>query len=186
MTDLTSDGDERQAWRVVAVTSAEDGLEHLVADEAMALENAGRYVALCGRAVLAAALVCPPGRPCRACVEVRTSDAASGRQQRRVGMWAWLNPIRRHRHRAAAPTPLPDVTLPVCEPEFSRFPQGLVLPAPVHQSRPCEHRAEKRACPDRRAAGPAGTGRGLTGQAKSAALCRRYGPARADEVPDAD
>jgi hypothetical protein len=119
MTDLTGARNERPARRAVAVTSVRDGFEHLVAYEAMTLGNAGRYVALCGCAVLAAALACPPGRPCRTCVAVRTSDAASRRRQRRVGMWVWLNPVRRHRDRVVAPTPLPDVTVPVCDPESS-------------------------------------------------------------------
>lgn len=47
MADLTDARNERPARRAVAVlvTSARDGLEHLVADKAMAPGNAGRYVA---------------------------------------------------------------------------------------------------------------------------------------------
>lgn len=66
MAGMTGAGDERRAWRIFAVpvTSTRDGFEHLVADTEMAPGSAGRYVALCGRSVWAAALVCPPGPRC--------------------------------------------------------------------------------------------------------------------------
>lgn len=136
MADLTGAWIEHPSrWSVaLPVTSARDGLEHLVADEAMT-GNAGRYVALCGRAVWAASLACPAGRSCQSCVAAHTSDAAS-RRRYPAGLWAWLNPIRCRRHRASEATAFPDVALPVCEPESSLPAQGLVLPPPVHRRRP--------------------------------------------------
>jgi hypothetical protein len=41
------------------VTSSWDGFEHLVVEETMTPQHAGRCVALCGRTVWAAALACP-------------------------------------------------------------------------------------------------------------------------------
>lgn len=130
MAGMTGTGDGRRAWRTVAVpvTSVRDGFEHLVADAAMTPGSAGRYVALCGRAVLAAALACPPGPRCSACVAARTADPVRQRRRhrrRRLGVWAWLSPVRRH-HRAARATGFPDVTLPVYEWESSRPAHGLV------------------------------------------------------------
>ncbi|MGH3720896.1 MAG: hypothetical protein ACRDRI_19020 [Pseudonocardiaceae bacterium] len=48
--------------------------------------NAGRYVAWCGHHVLAAALVCPPGRPCPDCLAIGRAAASAGRADR-VGVW---------------------------------------------------------------------------------------------------
>lgn len=121
-------GDERPTRRAVAVTvtCARDGREHVVADEAMTPGNAGRYLALCGWPVWTAALVCPPGPRCSACVAVRAADLGSARRRRRrgFGVWAWLRPVRRRQRRAAGSAPFPDVRLPVREPESPRPMQG--------------------------------------------------------------
>ncbi|HKR49589.1 MAG TPA: hypothetical protein VJT72_08405 [Pseudonocardiaceae bacterium] len=95
ISDLIGTEDGHRAWRTITVlvTSVRDGFEHLVDDAAMTAENAGRYVALCGHAVQAAALVCPPGPPCQTCAAVRNAVAAGGRRHRRTdqhGMWARL------------------------------------------------------------------------------------------------
>lgn len=60
---------------VRTVTSVRDGREHLVTDDAIEAGQAGRYVALCGYRMLAAALSCPPGPPCSACAAIRTLPA---------------------------------------------------------------------------------------------------------------
>lgn len=109
MTDLTGARNQCPGRRVVVVpvTSVRDGLEHLVADEAMTPGSAGRYVASCGDVVWAAALACPPGPRCPACVAARTPDPASGRRrhcQHRPGVGAWWNLILRRRHGAAGAT----------------------------------------------------------------------------------
>ena len=66
--------------------------------------SAGRYVALCGDAVWAVALACPPGPRCPVCVAARTPDPASERhchRQHQPGVWAWLNLVRGRHHRVA-------------------------------------------------------------------------------------
>ncbi|MGH3841646.1 MAG: hypothetical protein ACRDS0_09425 [Pseudonocardiaceae bacterium] len=92
MAGMTGVGDEQRASRTVAVsvTSARDGVEHLVTDGAIAPGNAGRYAALCGHNVWAAALACPPGRPCPACIAVREADRPRHRRPNRRGWWARL------------------------------------------------------------------------------------------------
>lgn len=63
------------APRTTLVTSAADGCSHQVADDAYTAGLAarrGRYTALCGHRVVAAALVCPPGPDCRGCAAAAT------------------------------------------------------------------------------------------------------------------
>lgn len=141
MAGVTGAGDGRRAWRSIAVpvVSARDGLEHLVAESTMTPGSAGRYVACCGRVVWAAALACPPGPRCPDCVAARTSEPARQRRrhrQHRPGVRTWLNPVRRHHHRAAGAVALPDVALPVHKPESPRPAQGLVPPPPAHRRLP--------------------------------------------------
>lgn len=54
----------------VQVMSAEDGVSHLIAfrlyEEGL-MQGEGRYVASCGKAVLAASMVTAPGRQCPLC-----------------------------------------------------------------------------------------------------------------------
>ncbi|MGH3822776.1 MAG: hypothetical protein ACRDRA_08075 [Pseudonocardiaceae bacterium] len=78
---------------VLQVTSVRDGLEHQVSEHTMMIGNSGHYVALCGHRVLAAALACPPGRPCPNCVAIRRADASTKGLYRRPdqpGIWAQL------------------------------------------------------------------------------------------------
>ena len=51
--------------RVIVITDARVGTAHLVADEA--IDAMGRYVAVCGMAVLPASLSTPIGHSCRGC-----------------------------------------------------------------------------------------------------------------------
>lgn len=55
----------------IEVTGADDGLSHRVAqpvyDQCVACGE-GRYLALCGKVVLAAALITQPGPVCRLCL----------------------------------------------------------------------------------------------------------------------
>ncbi|MGH3843026.1 MAG: hypothetical protein ACRDS0_16500 [Pseudonocardiaceae bacterium] len=106
---MTASENARQARRSidVAVTSTWDGVEHLVREEAITPGSAGCYIGVCGRSVRAAALACPPGPRCPDCTRAR--DAQAGSEQRRhskdrSGWWAWLNRVRRARHRPARTT----------------------------------------------------------------------------------
>ncbi|MGH3764168.1 MAG: hypothetical protein ACRDTX_03315 [Pseudonocardiaceae bacterium] len=106
---MTDSEDARRVWRAaeVPVTSSQDSLEHLVREEAITPGSAGCYVAVCGGSVRAAALACPPGPRCPACTAVHNADAGSAprrHRQRLAGLWAWLNLVRRGRHRAAGTT----------------------------------------------------------------------------------
>lgn len=144
MAGMTGAGDERRAWRIFAVpvTSTRDGFEHLVADTEMAPGSAGRYVALCGRSVWAAALVCPPGPRCPACIAVRNAAPAGGRRHRRTDrrrVWTRLTArLRRVRPARSESPQFPDVTLPLLNdgaPETTRpSHEALVLPPPVHRN----------------------------------------------------
>lgn len=78
MAELTAAEGEPPS-RVLGVTCARDGREHLVADEAMTPANAGRYPALCGHAVWAAVLASPTGPPCAQCATVRATHHTSRR-----------------------------------------------------------------------------------------------------------
>jgi hypothetical protein len=105
MTELTGADDGQRRVVVLPVTSAHDGLEHLVAEDMMTIGNAGRYTGLCGRRVLAAALACPAGPPCSSCIAVRDTFVFGDRRNRRThrhGLWtrliSWLNRRRRARH----------------------------------------------------------------------------------------
>jgi hypothetical protein len=51
--------------RVIVMTDARVDTAHLVTDEA--IDATGRYVAVCGMAVLPASLSAPIGRSCRGC-----------------------------------------------------------------------------------------------------------------------
>lgn len=51
--------------RVIVIADARVGTAHLVVDEA--IDAMGRYVAVCGMAVLPASLSAPIGRSCRGC-----------------------------------------------------------------------------------------------------------------------
>lgn len=71
--------------RIIPVTCAEDGQEHMVIDEQMVgpAARTGQYMGLCGHLVRAAAMVCPPGRSCLGCAEAAGARAASGGSEKR-------------------------------------------------------------------------------------------------------
>lgn len=57
----------RRRRRPIELTGL-DGADHVVSQDAIAAStHVGRYVAMCGQLVHAAALVTPPGPPCAAC-----------------------------------------------------------------------------------------------------------------------
>lgn len=84
----------RTAPHAAPVTSLADGRCHWVADDAYTAglaSRSGRYTALCGHRVVAAALVCPPGPDCRGCAAVAARAVA-----------VTPHPTRRGRHRGGA------------------------------------------------------------------------------------
>ncbi|MGH4008423.1 MAG: hypothetical protein ACRDTH_09780 [Pseudonocardiaceae bacterium] len=81
-----SRGHKPATARVISVTCAEDGKEHMVTDEQMVVGRAarsGRYMGLCGHLVRAAAMVCPPGRSCPGCAVAAGARMASGGSEKR-------------------------------------------------------------------------------------------------------
>ena len=80
------------APRATPVTSGADGRCHRVADDAYTAgltARSGRYTALCGHRVVAAALVCPPGPDCQGCAAA-------------AAIVVTPHPTRRGRHRRGA------------------------------------------------------------------------------------
>ena len=68
------------ALRTTPVTSGADGRCHRVADDAYTtglVARSGRYTALCGHRVVAAALVCPPGPDCQGCAAAAATVAVT-------------------------------------------------------------------------------------------------------------
>ncbi|MGH3823000.1 MAG: hypothetical protein ACRDRA_09240 [Pseudonocardiaceae bacterium] len=78
----------------VPITCCLDGQAHGVTDECVAAgQHAGRYEALCGYVVSAAALVAPPGPPCVRCTVMSaawpsSADPIRGSRHRQPG-WLW-------------------------------------------------------------------------------------------------
>ncbi|HEY2764206.1 MAG TPA: hypothetical protein VGJ13_09380 [Pseudonocardiaceae bacterium] len=73
----------------MTVTSTVDGRDHLISDQVTAsglVAGQGRYSAMCGRLVLAAPLVIPPGPTCLDCETAlhRITIAATVRRRRGV------------------------------------------------------------------------------------------------------
>ncbi|MGH3885966.1 MAG: hypothetical protein ACRDSZ_05225 [Pseudonocardiaceae bacterium] len=89
--------------RPLTVTSTVDGRDHLINDRAMADGHAasrGQFTALCGHLVVAAALVAPPGPPCRDCAAVLGRNEAS---RHRVGVVARMLRWRRQSRSVQSP-----------------------------------------------------------------------------------
>ncbi|MGQ0773894.1 MAG: hypothetical protein ACT4NY_05670 [Pseudonocardiales bacterium] len=92
--------------RPATVTSTVDGRDHLVGEQAMTvglLAGHGDYLAICGRVVVAAPMVVPPGRTCWECETARHRSiiVGTGRtRRRRRGVVAWL--LRRRRRSVRA------------------------------------------------------------------------------------
>jgi hypothetical protein len=81
--------------RPVTMTSRVDGRDHLIDDRAMADGHAashGQFTVLCGHLVVAAALVAPPGPPCRECAALLRRSEVS---RHRVGVVARMLRLRR-------------------------------------------------------------------------------------------
>ncbi len=74
MAELTGADDDQRRVVVLPLTSALDGLEHLVAEHLMTISNVGRYPGLCGGRVWAAVRACPAGPPCPGCIAVRDTS----------------------------------------------------------------------------------------------------------------
>lgn len=83
---------------IVPVTAVEDGMDHAVSLDAMAIgiqTGEGHYTTACSKVIEPAALTTPPGRPCPACWAV-LRDLCHRRRTSTSRM-----PTRhRHRHRA--------------------------------------------------------------------------------------
>lgn len=98
-----SGGGNSRVW-ITWVTCGKDGYEHAVTDEGMAAgyrERRGIYGAVCGHAVVAQALVTPPGRRCVCC-----RDAVFGQQApRKEARWkGWLRTVfRKGKHTTSDP-----------------------------------------------------------------------------------
>jgi hypothetical protein len=85
-------GGNGSMW-ITWMTCGSDGYEHAVADEAIIASqrhHSGVYGAMCGHAVIAQALVAPPGRRCLRCM-----DSLPGRRVPRKGArWkGWLRNV---------------------------------------------------------------------------------------------
>lgn len=85
-------GGNGRMW-ITWMTCSSDGYEHAVADEAIIASKrhrSGVYGAMCGHAVIAQALVAPPGRRCPRC-----TDSLPGRRvPHKDAQWkGWLRNV---------------------------------------------------------------------------------------------
>lgn len=83
---------------LMSMTCAADGHDHWV-DEC--LRGSGGYLGLCGREVMPAALVAPPGPSCAACAAMLNKGYRQQRS-RNPGVLAWLKGwaiVRQGKHR---------------------------------------------------------------------------------------
>lgn len=71
---------------LTSMTCAADGQNHWIRD---GVHNAHRYPALCGRLVVPAALVAPPGPNCTACAAA-LNEGHQRRRSRSLSTLAWL------------------------------------------------------------------------------------------------
>ena len=91
--------------RLFCVTAACTGTDHFLTEIALAAGMAtdGTYIALCGAAFTAAAMVAAPGRSCRLCREIvaesRRLTRRKSQHQRVHGRAWWLQLRNRNRHR---------------------------------------------------------------------------------------
>jgi len=80
--------------RPTAMTSTADGRDHLLSEQATTaglVAGHGEYTALCGRLVVAASLVTPPGPTCLDCeTALHRSTTTSTTSHRRQGLVARL------------------------------------------------------------------------------------------------
>jgi len=86
--------DQIRHRRTATVTSSADGRDHLISEQAMTsglTAGHGDYTALCGRVVVAAPMVAPPGPTCLDCETALHRITASGTNpHRRRGLVARL------------------------------------------------------------------------------------------------
>ena len=95
---------QRSTIRTATVTSTVDGRDHLISQQATAaglVTGHGEYVTVCGRLIVAAPLVVPPGPTCFDCeTALHRVTAARISSHRRRGLFARL--LRRRRPRAGS------------------------------------------------------------------------------------
>lgn len=84
--------------RPATMTSSTDGRDHLISEQAMAaglVASEGEYVAICGRVVMVAPLVVPPGPTCLDCeTALHRITTGSSTTQRRRGLLGQLLRLR--------------------------------------------------------------------------------------------
>ena len=84
----------RSTPRPATVTSTADGRDHLISEQAMTsglVAGHGDYLAICGRVVVAAPMVAPPGPTCLDCeTALHRSTTGGTNSHRRRGMVARL------------------------------------------------------------------------------------------------
>ena len=91
----TVDQIRHRITRPTAMTSTADGRDHLLSQQATTaglVAGHGRYTALCGRPVVAASLVTPPGPTCLDCETAlhRSTTTSTTSHRRRSGLLARL------------------------------------------------------------------------------------------------
>ncbi|MDQ4033810.1 MAG: hypothetical protein M3332_16840 [Actinomycetota bacterium] len=103
----TVDQIQRRLLRPTAMTSFLDGRAHLLNEQATTAGLAaghGEYIALCGRRVVAAALMAPPGPTCLNCetaLHRATTTTGTTSHRRRAPLAQWLRrPVPRAGSRA--------------------------------------------------------------------------------------
>ena len=97
----------RRITRPTAMTSTLDGRTHLLGEQATTaglVAGHGEYAAICGRRVVAASLVTPPGPTCLDCETAlhRSTTTSTTSHRRRDGLLARL--LHRHFPRAGSQT----------------------------------------------------------------------------------
>jgi hypothetical protein len=103
----TVDQIRRRITRPTTMTSTADGRNHLLSQQATTaglVAGHGKYTALCGRVVVAASLVTPPGPTCLDCETAlhRSTTTSTTSHRRRDGLLARL--LHRHFPRAGSQT----------------------------------------------------------------------------------
>ena len=100
----TVDQIRHRITRPTTMTSTADGRDHLLSEQATTaglVAGHGEYTALCGRLVVAASLVTPPGRTCLDCeTALHHSTTTSTTSHRHQGLLARL--LRRRFPRAGS------------------------------------------------------------------------------------
>ena len=91
----TVDQIRRRITRPTTMTSTADGRNHLLSQQATTaglVAGHGKYTALCGRVVVAASLVTPPGPTCLDCETAlhRSTTTSTTSHRRRDGLLARL------------------------------------------------------------------------------------------------